>query len=117
VKAMKTLSEVKAIFSKEFSLLEDKFNLLVLDIDDALDNSTNEVNRPGVYVFWRPKDGVIKVGKSQSNSKKRALEHIRDNTHNADINMSSLPDEKEVKLLLFNIIDDKDLHWILSLGA
>lgn len=117
MKVVETLSEVKTIFLREFSSLESKFKLLVLDIDDALNNGTNEVNRPGIYVFWHPKYGVIKVGKSQSNSKKRALEHIRDNTHNVDFSMSCLPNEKEAKLLLFNIVDDKDLHWLLSLEA
>jgi len=114
---MISLSEVKNKFSNEFSSLESKFNVIELPINNALNNGAEEVNRPGIYVFWHPENGVIKVGKSQSNSKKRALEHIRDNTHNSDINMNTLPNKKETILLLFNIINNNDLHWLLSLEA
>lgn len=114
---IKSISEIKGIFSKEFLAIENKFNVIELNINDALHNGNNEVNMPGIYIYWHPTYGVIKVGKSQSNSKKRALEHIRDNTHNADINMNTLPNEKETILLLFNIINNKDLHWLLSLEA
>ena len=112
-----SLLEVKEQFSKEFFALESKFTISELSIDDALDNGELEVNKPGIYVYWHPDHGVIKVGKSQSNSKKRALEHIRDNTRNSDINMNELPIEKEAVLLLFNIKDICDLHWLLSLEA
>jgi len=114
---MKSTMEIKNIFTNEFLPIKSKFNVFELCIDDAMNNDSKEVNRPGIYVYWHPKHGVIKVGKSQSNSKKRALQHIRDNTHNEEINMSSLPSEQEAKLLLFNIHDDKDLHWVLSLEA
>lgn len=114
---MISLSEVKNKFSKEYSSLKLKFNVLELNIDNALNNGTEEANRPGVYVYWHPEHGVIKVGKSQSNSKKRALEHIRDNTHNSNISMNTLPNKKETILLLFNINNNSDLHWLLSLEA
>lgn len=114
---MKKLSEVKDIFLEEFSPIKDKFNVIELYIKDAVNNFTVEVNRPGVYAFWHPKHGVIKIGKSQANSKKRALEHIRDNTHNKNIDMKSLSDENDTILLLFNIVNDNDLHWLLSLEA
>ena len=112
-----SLPEVKEKFSKEFSTLESKFTITELSISDALNNGTEEINKPGIYVYWHPAHGVIKVGKSQSNSKKRALEHIRDNTHNSEINMNELPTDKEAILLLFNIKNSSDLHWLLSLEA
>jgi len=112
-----SLADVKDNFFNEFSALKSKFNVFELNIDSALHSGIEEINRPGIYVYWHPRHGVIKVGKSQSNSKKRALEHIRDNTHNSKISMSSLPDEEETVLLLFNIKDKSDLHWLLSLEA
>ena len=114
---MKSLEDVKEMFHNEFSPMDKKFIINELNIADALNNGDDDVNKPGIYIFWTPEDGVIKVGKSHSNSKKRALEHIRDNTHNKDINMCDLPNNKEAKLLLFNIINDIDLHWLLSLEA
>ncbi len=70
---MKSILEVIDIFSKEFSPIKNKFNVIELNISDALDNGADEVNGPSIYVFWHPRHGVIKIGKSQSNSKKRAL--------------------------------------------
>jgi len=112
-----TLADVKDRFKNEYRSLLDRFNIIELKIDDAMTNSSNEVNRPGIYVFWSPEHGVIKVGKSQSNSKKRSLQHIQDNTNKGDINMNALPENKDVVLMLFNIINDKDMHWLLSLEA
>jgi len=112
-----TLADVKDRFKNEYRSLLDRFNIIELKIDDAMNNSSNEVNRPGIYVFWSPEHGVIKVGKSQSNSKKRSLQHIQDNTNKGDINMNALPENKDVVLMLFNIINDKDMHWLLSLEA
>ncbi len=112
-----TLSDVKDKFVNEFAPLVNKFNIHELKIKDAINNSSNEVNCPGIYVFWNPEHSVIKVGKSQSNSKKRSLQHIQDNTNKGDINMSALADDDKAVLMLFNIISDKDLHWLLSLEA
>jgi len=112
-----SLPEIKEQFSSEFSILKSKFTIIELSISEALNNGTKEVNMPGIYVYWHPAHGVIKVGKSQSNSKKRALEHIRDNTHNSEINMGELLTENEAVLLLFNIRSNSDLHWLLSLEA
>lgn len=114
---MKSLQDIKEMFHNEFTPIDKKFIVKELEISNAMNNGEGDVNKPGIYVFWTPIKGVIKVGKSQSNSKKRALEHIRDNTHNKDINMRDLPDNKEAKLLLFNITNDTDLHWLLSLEA
>jgi len=79
-----SIPEIKEKFSSEFSILKSKFTIIELSISEALNNGTKEVNMPGIYVYWHPAHGVIKVGKSQSNSKKRALEHIRDNTNNSE---------------------------------
>lgn len=114
---MLSISDVKSLFEKEFFPLLKKFNVYELSLIDAANNGTMEINSPGIYVFWHPDYGVIKVGKSQSNSKKRALEHIRDNTSNSKIEMASLKDDSKTKLLLLNIADKDNLHWILSLEA
>ena len=109
--------QIRDIFNNEFLEIGKKFNIIELKIRDALENGNNDVNQPGVYVYWHPAHGVIKVGKSQSNSKKRALEHISDNTKNLKISISEIAKDQQTMLLLFNIIDSKDLHWTLSLEA
>ena len=114
---MLSLSEVRSIFEKEFSTLLKHFNVFELSINEASNSSSNEINSPGVYIFWHPSYGVIKVGKSQSNSKKRSLEHLRDNTSNSKIEMGSLRDDPKTKLLLLNAVNFDSLHWVLSLEA
>ena len=112
---MSSLSKIKATFGSEYSSLLGKFSIhdLTLDVADA-DTSEN-VNKPGVYVYWKEEFGVIKVGKSQTNSRVRALQHIRDNSRNDKLEMKSLANDSCTHLILFNIILDKDIHWILGL--
>lgn len=114
---MLSLEDVTLLFQREFSSLLDRFNVYELLLDEAQINGTPEVNSPGVYLFWHPDYGVIKVGKSQSNAKKRSLEHLRDNTSNDKLEMASLQGDPKAKLLLFNIASQSDLHWVLSLEA
>lgn len=113
---MLTDKDVKRLFESEFFALTGRFHTIEMSIHAARYDGSSEVNAPGVYVFWHPTLGVVKVGKSQSNSKKRALEHLRDNTKKGDVEMAKLG-EDVTKILLFNIINAKDLHWILSLEA
>lgn len=115
---MLSIANVKSLFEREFSSLSDKFNIFELSINEANKNGSEEINSSGFYIFWHPAHGVIKVGKSQYNSKKRSLEHIRDNTLNKTIEMASLKEDQKTKLLLLNIVNpDNNLHWILSLEA
>ena len=111
-----TPSDVINKFETEYSTLKDKFIVHQMSIKEAYNNGSDSVNRPGIYVFCHP-NNVIKVGKSQSNSKKRSLQHIQDNTHKGDINMNTLKDDEDATLILFNIKSDNDLHWLLSLEA
>ncbi|HDD44297.1 MAG TPA: hypothetical protein ENG63_05495 [Candidatus Desulfofervidus auxilii] len=46
------------------------------------------------------------------NSRKRALEHIRDNT--AGI-MKEICENNDTILILFNVKDSKDIHWVVAL--
>lgn len=68
---------------------------------------------PGVYVFYL--DGkVIKVGRHLTNSRKRALEHLKANTRNEILEMNTLEGNLESKILLFNVKDPEDYHWLAS---
>lgn len=112
-----SLEAVNSLFESEYGFLKDKFIIHDISLQDAKANQEISVNSPGIYVHWRKDLGVIKVGKSQSNSKKRALEHIKDNTKSSEFEMRSLNDDENARLILFNILNKANTHWLLSLEA
>lgn len=114
---MNSISDVVDLFKNEFGQLANKFNIIHLSIPEAMSNGESDANSPGVYVFWHNEHGVVKVGKSQDNSKKRSLQHIADNTRNDFISMETFKYDDNVRLLLLNINSSDDLHWVLSLEA
>lgn len=109
--------EVAPFFEQEFSFVRDRFSVHNIPLIAARENHETAVNSPGIYIHWRSDVGVIKVGKSHTNSKKRALEHIQDKTKNNQFEMKDLEKDKEARLILFNVRDKKDVHWLLSLEA
>jgi len=88
-----------------------------IPLGEAEENRDISVNSPGIYVYWREDLGVIKVGKHQINSKKRALEHIRDGTNNQQFDMRTLQGDKGARLILFNLSDPTAMHWLSSIEA
>jgi len=113
-----TEDETISRFKHEFrEFLKDIFVIHNLSLIEAKNESGVLVNCPGVYVHWRADLGVIKVGKSQSNAKSRAFEHLRDNTRNKSFEMKTLKNDSDARLLLFNVPKDEDIHWILSAEA
>jgi len=112
---VETISRFKKEFRKEY--FKDIFVIHNLSLIEAENESAGPVNCPGVYVYWRADYGVIKVGKSQSNAKSRAFEHIRDNTRNKDFEMKTLEHDSDARLLLFNVPKHDHMHWVLSAEA
>jgi hypothetical protein len=110
-------SDILDVFRSEYCFLEKEKRISILDLtlDIAITNNGEAVNKPGVYVFWKETLGVIKIGKSQSNSKIRALQHIRDNSKNDKVQMGDLNNDKSCHLFLFNVLSRDDIHWILGL--
>jgi hypothetical protein len=108
---------VKAV-NDEFGFVYNRLMVFVRPAVDLYSDSTREVNSPGVYVHWHPKYGAIKVGKSNSNSKKRAREHLRDNTSaHGKLDMTDLKGDSSAKLILFNVSGMHDIHWVLAIEA
>jgi hypothetical protein len=71
----------------------------------------------GVYVFIHEESGCLKVGKSQSNASKRALQHCsNDNTSSKDgtIQMAQLRQSKKTYMLIFALQKPESVHWLLS---
>ena len=75
-----TLDEVRSCFCREFGPLENKFAFYKGDTSWARESKDEFVANLGVYVWWHPQRGVLRVGVSMQNSRKRALQHTTDNT-------------------------------------
>lgn len=90
--------------------MADKFIVIQETAATAGKSEKAFVWHPGVYV-WINENRVIKVGRHLENSRKRALEHIRDNTNFEEYQMVDLRDREDVVLLLFNLIEPSDFHW------
>ena len=105
------INDVMNVFEKEFVHLRDRFQIYDLTLDRAKYASAEGVVSPGVYVFWKG-GKVIKVGRNLTNSRKRALQHIKDNTGGY---MKALEEDSETHLLLFNVKNSDDRHWVAAL--
>ena len=99
------IEEIKQIFQDEFAPVFSKFEIIAFPITQA-NNFHESTDRPGVYVYWK-EDKVIKVGRHLVNARKRALEHIRDNTGGE---MASLRNDLNCWLILFTV-DQNEYHW------
>lgn len=96
--------EVKRIFEREFWPVIGKFDILLLDGNEAWSSEDLRVARPGVYV-WLRAGKVIKVGRHLTNARKRALEHVRDREQ-----MHGMEDDPQTQLILFTVLNE-DRHW------
>lgn len=105
------VTKIKKLFASEFGTIRDKFEIYDLPLTEAEHSQASHIWKPGVYVFWHPR-AVIKVGRNFTNSRKRAFEHLRDNTGGK---MNQLRNDKEARLLLFNVKEPKDKHWVAAL--
>jgi hypothetical protein len=108
------IEDLKTVLKKEFGLIADKFNVLSLLPEDR--QSKDEIFcKPGVYVFYKG-DRIWKIGKHNSNARKRALEHFRDDTgSNIGNGMKKFEHDQRMHLSLFLLKDNKDVHWIYAL--
>ena len=86
---------------------------------NALERDESEAAKvAGVYVFVHDDLGCIKVGKSQSNALKRALQHCgSDNTSSKDkaIQMAALRRCDKTYLLIFALQNPESMHWVVAL--
>lgn len=124
----KIIDEIIDKFEQEFYFLMNRFEII-----DLLANSTpmdreiinglklpsefnNLVWRPGVYLFIGNNE-IYKVGVSMINSRRRVIEHLDDNTSRNGISVWDINNYNDKSILLFNIKEDKDKHWLLALEA
>ncbi|MFQ5330111.1 MAG: hypothetical protein ACE5D4_09020 [Thermodesulfobacteriota bacterium] len=109
---MKTIAKIENDFRSELGSIADKFEVFELSVADARTSDAQYVWHPGVYVWWHPSKGPVKVGRHLTNSRKRALEHIGANTGGV---LASLGSDSSTKLLLFNVRNPEDRHWVAAI--
>lgn len=104
-------SDIQALFRHEFRDLAERFDYIELSASQVALTTDPRVARGGVYVWWRAGQ-VVKVGRSMPNTRRRALEHLTDDTGGE---MSSLRDDPSARLLLFNVRNPDSIHWAFAL--
>ena len=118
IEGLQSMQEIEDMVRTEFGVYaKHLLPMRVVDLSDMLNKEVKDACcKPGVYVFWvengwdEKESRVEKVGRSFSNSHKRAQQHIKDNTKGLMRDRSSM-----YKLLLFNAQDDHSKHWIAAL--
>ena len=121
-----TIKEIINLFEIEFKEVRDKFEVIkLLDNKRKFDykeiefvklpsNDNNIVWHPGVYVFFG-NEKPYRVGRHLANSRARVLQHINADTNNGNNFISDLSKYNDSEIILFNVIDRKDYHWVAAL--
>lgn len=115
-------------FEAEFSFVKDKFELMdLLANGQAMDynefenlklpsDDYNIVWHPGVYLFIG-NNSLYRVGVSMKNSRARVMEHLDNCTSDGKHAIWDIDKYDDKAILLFNVKDLADRHWLLSLEA
>jgi hypothetical protein len=101
----------------EFGSKAELFKHVVVRMDSLNCPDFEATKSPGVYIIIHEDCGCLKVGKSQSNASKRALEHFRDNTSSKDktVQMAQLRQSDKTHMLVFALQQQHSMHWVLAL--
>ncbi|MEM1407092.1 MAG: hypothetical protein AAGG59_09980 [Bacteroidota bacterium] len=112
-------------FTKEFSSIKDKFEIIKL-IDGKRSLSYKEIEflklpssdnnlvwHPGVYIFFAS-GKPLRVGRHLANSRYRVLENLKQNTRNELASVWDVKDAPDGEIVLFNVIDRDDYHWVAA---
>ena len=110
---MREMEKIIETFELEFNSISDKFEIIEENVRNLPNSKKEFIHNPGVYVFFN-NNGIIKVGRHLKNSRKRAYEHIIANTKNNSIEMKNLPDFPDSKVLLLNVKNKNDIHWVAA---
>lgn len=104
------LDTIKATFNREFWPIAGRFHIAALKDSELWQVATPLTDRPGVYI-WCCEGRVVRVGRSFSNARGRALNHVRDNTGGTMAEFATMP---EAMLVLYTV-DRRDYHWVAAL--
>ena len=101
-----SIAEIRKLFSMEFGVLEERVRFFEVEPPANWLKTGDDAARPGVYVYWH--DGrVVKVGRSLTNARKRAYQHIQ---HDTQGKMKVLENDPNARILLFTV-SLEDCRW------
>ena len=115
-------------FRKEFEFMQNKFEIIdLLGNNSRMDygaiellklptDDYNIVWHPGVYLFLG-NNSVYRVGVSMRNSRARVMAHIEACTADNGYCIWDIDRYDDKSILLFNIRNTSDRHWLLALEA
>lgn len=114
------IPQLRDLLQTEFGEKSNCFELRAFAMTNLAGDEFARTKRPGIYVFWHEDVGYLKIGKSQTNASKRALEHVRDNTRTKDgaavqIHMADMRECPKCHLVLVNLDSPRNMHWVLAL--
>lgn len=113
-------------FETEFYFIKDKIEVMdMLDNNTPMDYETfdylrlpsydyNIIWHPGVYVFIG-NNSVYRVGVSLRNSRARVMEHLDVGTQKDGHNIWDIDKYDDKSILLFNVKNKLDKHWLPAL--
>lgn len=118
------VNDIIVEFKKEFEPIIEKFEIIkvldgnkidynfIYDLKKPSDDN-NLIWHPGVYVFYG-NGKVYRVGRHLTNSRLRVLQHIKYNSQNKEYKISDLNKFEDAEIILFNVKDQKDKHWVAA---
>ena len=120
-----TVDDIIKKFEDQFLPIREKFEILKLlegkrklnyyEIEHlALPSSTyNIIWHPGVYIFFG-NGKPYRVGRHLSNSRLRVLQHLKIGTGNKKAKIGDIENAADREIILFNVRDIKDYHWVAA---
>jgi hypothetical protein len=103
---------------KEFGDKADSFKSIALRMNELNGADFEKTKFPGVYVLIHEDKRYIKVGKSQSNPLKRALEHFSRSITVPEYTALQMPELRhcdKMHVLIFLLEKPDSAHWVLAL--
>ena len=120
-----TVNEIIKEFEDQFSPIREKFEILkLLEGERKLDYyeiehlalpsaEYNIIWHPGVYIFFG-NGKPYRVGRHLSNSRLRVLQHLNIGTGNENAKVWDIENAPDREIILFNVKDKKDYHWVAA---
>lgn len=120
------IEDIILLFETEFAHVQEKFVILkLLEGREELDYNRiynlalpsaeeNLIIHAGVYVFFG-NGKPYRVGRHLANSRYRVLQHMKQNTGNSHSWVLDIAQAPDREILLFNVRDQNDYHWVAAL--
>lgn len=119
------IQEIINLFEGEFKDIRSKFEIIkLLDNKRELDikiieflklpsDEKNYIWHPGVYIFYG-NGKPYRVGRHLGNSRFRVMQHLKVNTKNGHASVWDIKDAPDKEIVLFNVINREDYHWVAA---